>query len=270
MNQNIQQRTVQFVFVAQVLNQYPAASYSIQEHYYPAGTGILVNDVGYVVTADHLIDMWAQFVQQSPAQIKKVVIVIPSKPDDSSSHLPGPHATLVYDFDVVARDEKHDLALLKLNLTSENSPFLAETLHGFDFPQGTKMVLSIGDAPFSKNISPNSSIAMTGYSSYEFYGGFETKTGKVISGEIPDIATSELTDTVGLAVSSLNVPYTISDYYQTDIASNKLFSGSPVYSAKNGDIIGMCINIANSSETSVIIPSRYVLDLLKNNSVNIK
>jgi hypothetical protein len=79
-----------------------------------------------------------------------------------------------------------------------------------------------------------------------------------------------LTDATGLAVSSLSIPYSISDYYQTDIISNTLFSGSPVYSPQNGAIMGMCINIPNSSGKTAVIPGKYILDLLKSNGVSIK
>ena len=264
-NQNMQQRTVQIVFIT-----HHSDSVSTTDYTYPAGTGLLVNDDGYVITANHLLDMGEQFAQQSQAQaeIKKLAIEIQTPSNIRS--MPSAFPIWTNDFDVIARDEKHDLALLKIKMTTGVSPLNGEILHTVHYRDGSSSgTLNLGDAPFATIISRNSSIAMTGYPSYKMDGGLATKTGKVTSGEITNIGYSHLTDATGLAVSSLNVIYSMTDYYQTDITSNTLFSGSPVYSIKNGAILGMCINIADSSETSVIIPSRYILDLLKNNKVKI-
>jgi len=264
--QNMQQRTVQIVFVT-----HHSDSASTTDYTYPAGTGLLVNDDGYVITANHLLDMGEQFAQQSQAQaeIKKLAIEIQTPSNIRS--MPSASPTWTNDFDIIARDEKHDLALLKIKMTTEVSPLNGEILYTVHYRDGSSSgTLNLGDAPFITSTSPNNSISMTGYSSFETDGGLEIKTGKVTSREISNISNSQLTDTTGLAVSSLNVIYSITGYYQTDITSNTLFSGSPVYSIKNGAILGMCINIADSSGTSVIIPSRYIMDLLKNNNVNLK
>ena len=153
--------------------------------------------------------MWAQFVQQSPAQaeVKKVGILI-QEPSGVSG---GPNLQTepllrINDFDVIARDEKHDLALLKIKMTTEVSPLNGEILHTVLYRDGSLSgTLNLGDASFTTSISSHNSISMTGYSSFETDGGLGTKTGKVTSGEIPNISNSQLTDTTGLAVSSLNV-----------------------------------------------------------------
>jgi len=258
-------RTVRFCFIKQLLSESPQGSSGIQEYNYSAGTGFIVNNDGYVITANHLLEMGKQFVQQSPADNKKVLIFVPSPPDRSDK-FPQIRATMVNDFAVIAQDEKHDLALLKINLTGQNAPILFQTIHGFVFPQGTPMTLSFGNASLSLNISKGAAIAATGYST----AGQGTLTGNVTSGELTNVNNFVLTDATGLAVSSLSIPYSISDYYQTDIISNTLFSGSPVYSPQNGAIMGMCINIPNSSGKTAVIPGKYILDLLKSNGVSIK
>jgi len=266
---DISSRTVKFLFIAYNAGQYAQGSSGIQEYNYPAGTGFIVNNDGYIITANHLLEMGKQFVQQSPAQVKKVVILIPPAPV-TESYTPFDTPPPVDDYDIIARDETHDLALLKIKWDGQNEPTLPFMLHGYNIYTQTDGRISLGNASIDTGITKNTSIAVTGYSTDKTRPGPETKIGNITSGEMTEVLDPVLTDSVGLAASSLDVPYSLTDYYETDIISDSLFSGSPVYSPANGTIIGMCVNIPNSSGKTVIIPGKYILDLLKSNGVNLK
>jgi Trypsin-like peptidase domain len=248
---NISARTLQIVFVTQQTESEPI---SIT----PIGTGFLVNNNGYVITAGHLIDIGEQYTQQTQAETKKLAIVIPLSPLDpnppSVSQLP------TNDFDVIARDNEHDLVLLKIKMSTAISPFNGETLYEVHYSNNTYGTLSIGDAHFTDNMSQKDSIAMSGYPSNQLI--IETKTGKVTSME----TASNISSKIVLGIT--HITYTMTDYYLTDIISSSGFSGSPVYSIKSIETLGICINIVqNKSEITAVIPSRYILELLKNNKI---
>jgi S1-C subfamily serine protease len=252
--QGINPRVVQIVFVAQQTEG------ELTSDITPIGTGFLVNNDGYIITANHLIDLGEQYMQQTQAETKKLGITIPPPPNAINN--PPVLQTPTNDFDVIARDNEHDLALLKVKMSTVISPLNGETLHGVIYSNDMGGSLFVGDAHFTKNISQNLSIAITGYPSNQMVP--ETKTGKVTSKEITSVINSRI------SLASGYVTYNVTDYFQTDITSNQVLSGSPVYSTKNGKIMGVCINVVqNESDSSVItaiIPSRYVLDLLESNN----
>lgn len=253
--QSINPRIVQIVFVAQQMEG------DLTFNITPIGTGFLVDNGGYVITANHLIDIGEQYMKQTQAETKKLAIVI-LPTSTIGNNQPVLQQVTTNDFDVAARDNKHDLALLKLKMTNSISPLNGKLLSEVHYSNGTSGTLSLGDAHFAKSISQNISVAMTGYPSNQLIP--ETKTGKVTSEEIPNINNSKLSVATGC------VTYNITDYYHTDIISVPGLSGSPVYSTRNGEIMGVCINIVqnefDSSGITAIIPSRYISDLLENNN----
>ena len=253
--ESINYRTVQIVFMSQQKADDTTSDMT------PLGTGIIVNNNGYVITANHLIDAGEQYIQQSQAEIKKLGILIPFSPTIPEGNLPA-QPQQVNDFDVIARDENHDLALLKIKMAQSSTPE-GQLESVVFYSEGASGTLDISDAPFTTNISRDSPIAITGYISAQLT--LATKTGKVTSEQIPGINNSLI------SVATGNFTYYVADYYQTDIASNSIFSGSPVYSISNMAIMGICISTSqdefdNSGEI-YIIPSVYVLDLLKNNNI---
>lgn len=252
--QGINPRIVQIVFVAQQMEGELISDITL------VGTGFLVNNDGYVITAKHLIDIGEQYMQQTQAEVMKLGIVIPPPPNvinnQSVSQIP------TNDFDIVARDDEHNLALLKVKMSTSISPLNGKTLHEVHYSNDTYGSLLVGDADFANKTSQNLSIAITGYSSNQFVS--ETKTGNVISEEIRSIMNLKL------SVATSYVTYNIIDYYRTDIISTPDLSGSPVYSIKNGKIMGVCVNLvqneSDSSGATAIIPSRYILDILGSNN----
>ena len=262
--QNMQQRTVQLVFAVQQKQGDTDVSFT------PVGTGILVNNNGYVITADHLLDSKEQYTQQAQAEVKEMGIVVLAPPGASSfTNVPQP-LTAINDFDVIARDNKHDLALLKIKMLSVTSPLDGKTLLTVHFNRNVGGSLNVGVAHFSAGITRNNAIAITGYTSDAVTGAIsgelmpETKTGKVTSKEITDIHNPKL------ASISPGLVYAVTYFHTTDIISNPVFSGSPVYSPQNGAIMGMGICVVDPAGQTVIIPGKYILDLLKSNGVDLK
>ena len=262
--QNMQQRTVQLVFAVQQKQGDTDVSFT------PVGTGILVNNNGYVITADHLLDSKEQYTQQAQAEVKEMGIVVLAPPGASSfTNVPQP-LTAINDFDVIARDNKHDLALLKIKMLSVTSPLNGKTLLTVNFNRNVGGSLNVGVAHFSTGITRNNAIAVTGYISDAVTGDIsdqlmpETRTGNVTSKEMTSISSSQL------SVATGSITYSISDYYQTDITSNPVLSGSPVYFPKNGDIVGICVSIQDGQAATIIIPCKYILDLITTNGVDLK
>ena len=257
--ESINYRTVQIVFVSQ--QNAGDTTYDITL----IGTGIILNNDGYVVTAGHLIDIGEQYMQQSEAEIKKLGIIIPA-PSIAPGVFLAPSGVfggseppqLTNDFVIIARDTTHDLALLQIKMSSIIVPE-----HGSEdevyYTQDVAGTLNVGTVHFTTGISKNSSVAITGYASEQTIP--ETKTGKVISKEIPIISNEKIDVITG------NVSYNFTGYYQTDITANSIFSGSPVYSLGDEKVIGIAISSSQSesgnSGTVDIIPSKYILDLLK-------
>jgi hypothetical protein len=250
-------RTVQIVFIAQNLKNGPAVLLI------PLGTGILVNNDDDIVTANHILDLGAQYMQNIPADIKQLSIEILGCPYGRAYAVATPAITNA--FSVVASDAAHDLALLKLKM-----PVVAIVPGGvgpvtINFADGAIGNLHVGDTPFSMTLAQNQSVAVTGYTSEKIVQ--TTKNGKLTSGKQTEIGQSTLTDSTSLAGPEISVSYSLTDYYRTDISTNALLSGSPVYSPGHEEILGICINSNADSGTTVIIPGQYIVDLLRNNGV---
>ena len=257
--ESINYRTVQIVFVSQ--QKAGNTTYDIT----PIGTGIIVNNDGYVITAGHFIDAGQQYMQQSQAEIKKLGIIIPA-PSIAPGVFIAPSGVfggseppqLTNDFIVIARDTTPDLALLQIKMSSIIVPEQGSEDEVY-YTQDVAGTLNVGTVHFIIGISKNSSVAITGYTSEQTIP--ETKTGKVLSKEIPTISNEKVDVTTG------DVTFNFTDYYQTDITANSIFSGSPVYSTGDEKVIGIAISSSQSesddSGTVDIIPTKYIMDLLK-------
>ncbi|MDD4873496.1 MAG: hypothetical protein PHE15_00740 [Dehalococcoidales bacterium] len=222
--ENINYRTVQIVFV-QTKGEETTGTTSI-------GTGFILNNDGYVITSSYLIDTGEQYIRENESGKMGIVILAPSNVSDN--RYSGFVAT--NDFEVIAVDSEHDLALLKLVMIEMINPSNGKTVYSVHYHNHVNGTLNVGAADFADSIAKNSPIAITGYSSDEFVT--ETIKGKV-------------------------TPEEISGIYSTDITSRSDLIGSPVYSTSTCEIIGMCIS--DSSGETVIIASSYIVDLLENN-----
>lgn len=218
----------------------------------PLGTGFLLNNDGYVITAGHLLDpVWEHLRQPTGGAFENLVIVV--TPPNGSDLRADPPINGVF---FISRDRQHDLALLKLQL----QPFLSfygETIWFVNYGDGSGSKLNVGNAQFANNISQNSSIGVIGY--FLNHTNPQTTAGNVISGKKPSTLSSTIASNSGL------VTFNISDYYATNVLSNTITSGSPVFSTLDGTLLGMAVNViqsGNNTGTTVIIPGQYISDLL--------
>jgi len=250
--------TVQIVFIAQNLaNGQAVLVISL-------GTGFLLNEDGYIITASHLLDLGQQYIQNTRAETAELSIEILSP---SGRGYAAALPSIINDFSVIATDSAHDLALLKLKMPvliiapGNGGPM---TIRYSDGAYGN---LALGSISFAANIAQNASVGLTGYPSNTLVP--TTIKGEATSAEISAPGVFMLTDTTSLPPNNLSVQYSISGYYGTNIKAGAFLSGSPVYATKNEAILGICVNTDGSAGTAVIVPSQYILDLMKNNNISI-
>lgn len=219
-----------------------------------------MNSDGFLVTARHVIQSGLNLVQTYPANKKGLSIGL-AQPN--TENMRG-NFTLV-DFDVIDEDSIHDLALLKLN----SNPFKGQVRSGIVI-NNNEIALIVGVA----NLSPyrpedGSLIGISGYPLNESVlisnGGFLASSWEYKLQEIQVPGSPDFFRTIDVA-----------DSYLADVNVNPGNSGGPAYSAIDGSAIGVCVafvptNIINdqgnldayyNSGLSIIVPSRYIIDLL--------
>jgi hypothetical protein len=244
---NINRRIVQIVLLSQPTDSSAALTITL------VGTGVMISNDGYIITAKHLLNADEQYLKQKNENTNKLGAIISSA---------APNQDSINDFDVINVDVAHDIALLKLKSTNVISPLNGTVINEFHLGNGLLGTLNIGDVRLQNDISQNSNIAITGYPSNRLPPVI--KTGKVVSKEITEAINSAVLLETG------NITYTVSNYFQSDIISNPSLSGSPVYSPDNGDILGICINLPGTGYQTVIISSRYILAVLTDNNISLK
>jgi hypothetical protein len=247
--------TVQIVFIAQNLANGQAVMVI------PLGTGFLLNEDGYIITANHLLDLGERYIQNTQAETAELSIeILPPSGRGYAAALPS----ITNDFSVVATDATHDLALSKLKM-----PVViiapGEGPMTIRYSDGSYGNLALGNISFATNIAPSTPVGLTGFPSDTLV--LTTIKGEVTSAEIAAAGNFTLTDTTSLPPNDLSVQYSISGYCQTDIKADAFFSGSPVYATSNETILGICIN-TDDNGTTVVVPSQYILDLMKNNNIS--
>ena len=223
--ENIKSRIVQ---IALVTNR----SYTSTGNVTIIGTGFLLNDDGYIITAAHYIPFYVMGHplpgENPPYNPLRPELVIVAPADGNPPVFPPP----INDCEVVAIDRGRDLVLFKIIPVVPGTPpppFIA-------FSNGTHGFIDVGNAPLiTDNVSPDTTVAIT------FYSGNQTVPGTITG----------------------HVTYDpLRNYYTTDIVTdnktNLDLSGSPVYSVRTGDIIGILIG------SNVVIPSRYISELFNN------
>lgn len=215
------------------------------------GTGFLLNNEGYILTAKHVVD-------QADINKKPLGIIVNMPPNQTANPRVFPPPT--NSCDVIATDSSHDLALLKIKTTEQISPFNGQTVHSIAYSNNIIGEIYVKDDGLSSNISKGIHIVISGYASNE-------SDLKTLDGTI----TTELVTTLTkyIVPQLPNNTYNITDFYETNITSFMDLSGNPVFSTSSGEIIGMCISIYNNSEKekTIIIPSAYIIAWLKSTDI---
>ena len=226
----------------------------------PLGTGFVVSLEGYIITANHVMEAGFKTLESVKSEIKKLSIGFAYP---NTQKMRG-NFTLM-DFDLVETDKIHDVALLKLKskeippMFGNVSPLKLEpVVLNVDRPEDG-VAIGISGYPL------NQSVLVTN-------GGF--------------MATSWAFDLQGLRSPETPEFYRrldIADSYLADINVNPGNSGGPVYLASDGSVIGICVaylptnvrdakgspmNYYYNTGLAIVVPSRYVCDLLEKHLVS--
>jgi S1-C subfamily serine protease len=187
------------------------------------GTGFIVSDAGYVITALHVIEGF-----ESTTTILQDATQYPLGPGrlvaGLSLHVDSPgiqvrESTFNVQMAVVDRNKKHDIALLKMT----HGPFI----HGAPIVvTGREQV----DAPVPAVIlfdvarpREGEAVAVSGFPLSEL--AMKTNSGTIAS---------------SWATDKNQRPGVLVDSYVTDMRVNPGDSGAPVYSVASGAVIGIC------------------------------
>lgn len=239
----------------------------------PLGTGFVVNEEGYVVTALHVIEEGEKLLREVPAAKKTLLLgfaVPPFEDREKDIRITGNFSLL--DFDVIGKENIYDLVLLKTRAAPEKV---------------LRPVIKVGDKefmPIVKAVSfseerpkDGTHIAVSGYPLSQTV--LITNNGYIASSWYVQKQEKEMIS------RSFRMP---ANFYLADLQVNPGNSGGPVYSIENGSVLGLCHghllnlvikdksqkaatldgeNLVYNSGLSVIVPSRYIIELLKQNRV---
>ncbi len=224
------------------------------------GTALLINEDGYAVTADHILAIGEQQLSQIQSDNKKMAIVVPT-PQGAGSVAPEPSIPPVNGFQIIDRDELHDIALLRLEMTQIANPLSGQIKPTLRYYNGLIGTLSIEPVKLtSRNPKNGDRIGVSGYPNQ----GVElvTESGVVTSGV-------EGFRNLGLyGANDRFIDRDLTEYCMTDVTPKSL-SGAPVY-LLNGSIIGLEIESVGGmggTKETLLIPVSFLLRLVDRNGI---
>lgn len=226
----------------------------------PLGTGFVISPEGYVVTANHVMEEGFKAVENLQSEIRMLSIGFAYP---NTQEMRGNFTFM--DFDLVETDKIHDIALLKLK-SKEIPPMfgnvpplkLEPVILNLDRPEDG-VAIGVSGYPL------NQSVLVTN-------GGFMATSWAFDLQELKSPGTPEFYRKLDIA-----------DSYLADINVNPGNSGGPVYLASDGSVIGVCVaylstnvrddkgsvkNYYYNTGLAIVVPSRYVCDLLKRHVVS--
>ncbi len=239
------------------------------------GTGFLVSESGYVITAQHVIDAARQLETQTQADTKnqQVGFAIPNTENMRANF------TRV-GYDIVAEDIRHDLALLKLH----RNPFQGEISSRFAI-NGKDLTIPFGTAALNTHRPrEGAAIAISGY----------PLEAPVLVTNAGVVASAWETTIQQIPIPGAPVAFTqtdIADSYLADAQCNPGNSGGPVYLIETGSVIGVCVRLGlrevidqdhnpvvlpdgrqllHDTGISIIVPAQYVVALLGQHNLSYK
>jgi len=237
------------------------------------GTGFIVNSGGYVITARHVvkdINTLSEYFKEAVTKQLYVGLAILN-----TENMRGNFS--IVQFDMVDEDALHDLVLLKL----KRNPFKGEVRSGINI-NSKEVPLLFGTVKLNPDRPKDgAAVGISGYPLSE-----------------PVLVTNAGWMATSWAFQTKEVPVPgspdwfyhleIADSYLADVRANPGNSGGPVYLIDDGTVIGVCVasklvpivdqqgNVVTidgqqlnySSGLTVVVPSKYVIDLLKKHSLS--
>jgi len=226
----------------------------------PFGTGFVVSLEGHVITANHVVEDGFKALESVKSEFKNLSIGFAYP---NTENMRGNF--ILMNFDVIETDKIHDIALLKLKSTKIPRMFANRP------PLKLIPVILNPDRP-----EDGVTIGISGYPL--------NQSVLVTNGGI--MATSWAFDLQELKLTGTPEFYRkldIADSHLADINVNPGNSGGPVYLASDGSVIGVCVaylptnvrddkgsaeNYYYNTGLAIVVPSRYVCDLLKRHLVS--
>ena len=230
------------------------------------GTGFWIHDDGYVLTARHVIEGGRDFLKTQNISDGEFMIGLAAPNTDSMRG----NFTLL-SADIVAEDERHDIALLK----SSRNPFKDNVtsgivINGKPIPLPSRVILAHDERP--RDGDP---VAISGYPLSETV--MITTSGALASAWGVDIKDVPIEG----APAGFTIPDIMNSYF-VDASVNPGNSGGPVYSIIDSSVIGVCVAyrsvnvqaggnpakdtqgtyLTYNSGLSIAVPIKYGLELL--------
>ena len=244
------------------------------------GSGFIVNDEGYVLTALHVVEGFegtttvpirqGEKENQYPSGVGRLVAGIALHVDSPSVQIR--ESTSDIQMTVVDRDKKHDVALLKMVRSPfrnvRDPPMVLTRTEQVNSPVPGIVMFDVARP------AEGEGVAISGFPLYGL--AMKTNSGTVASSWETDKRQSG--PQLGLV-----------DSYVTDVQVNPGDSGGPVYSVTTGAVIGLCDsfdialvsqsdpshspvvingkNLEYNSGLANVIPAKYLVQLLDKNKV---
>ena len=220
------------------------------------GTGFIVNTDGLIVTAKHVVDAFRGRVEQLKAGFDvndeapvRIRVGLPMNEVRTAEMWAAANFRNV-SADIVLEDIENDLALLKIDpeqLDKLSQPF---SIQGITTAEGYPEPFVLNDG----FLEDGEYVAISGY----------------------PLAEPSMVTTSG-NIASTFTPYGTTDRILGDITANPGNSGGPVYRVEDGKVIGVLVAgrmkpqyeqkldllIQHATGLSIIVPARYVTELIK-------
>ena len=217
------------------------------------GTGFFVNTDGDVVTASHVASDAAKVIARLASRNLEAIALILAMYPNSEGKSGGQIAWNEAGFQVAlqAEDKAHDIAVV--------SP-----LRGLNPFDRAKQVFNIGDQGFNLKAA-RLDVGRPRDGEDVFACGFPLGA-EALTTTIGHVATSWGKENLHAARESGISEE--SDVYRLDLRANFGNSGGPVFRNSDQSVIGITVEVTPGiGGTAVVVPSRYIADLLKKNNI---